>query len=80
MASAGILLGSLMCRMSYSVCPTRRDVVENGSVAGRTKGEVEESDIIMTLSEPSAVGIVFQVKAEEKYVVDRLFSSISVDL
>ena len=51
-ASAGMLLRSLMCRMAYSVCPTRRHVVENGSGAGRTKGEVEESDIIMTLSEP----------------------------
>ena len=48
---------------------------------GRTdEGEVEESDIIMTLSEPCAVGILFHVKAEEKDVVDRLFSSISVDL
>ena len=80
MASAGMLLGSLMCRMSYSVCPTRRHVVENVSGAGRTKGEVEESDIIMTLSEPCAVGILFQFKAEEKDVVDRLFSSFSVDL
>ena len=80
MASAGMLLGSLMCRMAYSVCPTRRHVVENGSGAGRTKGEVEESDIIMTLPEPCAVGILFQVKAEEKDVVDRLFSSFSVDL
>ena len=52
----------------------------NGSGTGRTKGKVEESDIIMTLSEPCAVGILFQVKAEEKDVVDRLFSSISVDL
>ena len=51
-ASAGMLLRSLGCRMAYSVCPTRRHVVENGSGAGRTKGEVEESDIIMTLSEP----------------------------
>ena len=55
-------------------------VVENGSGTGRTKGEVEESDIIMTLPEPCAVGILFLVKAEEKDVVDRLFSSISVDL
>ena len=48
---------------------------------GRTdEGEVEESDIIMTLSEPCAVGILFQVKNEEKDVVNRLFSSISVDL
>ena len=44
------------------------------------EGKVEESDIIMTLSEPCAVGNLFQVKAEEKDVVDRLFSSISVDL
>ena len=44
------------------------------------EGEVEESDIIMTLSEPCAVGILFHAKAEEKDVVDRLFSSISVDL
>ena len=44
------------------------------------EGEVEESDIIMTLSEHCAVGNLFQVKAEEKYVVDRLFSSIGVDL
>ena len=44
------------------------------------EGEVEESDIIMTLSEPCAVGNLFQVKAEEKDVVDRLFSSIGVDL
>ena len=80
MASAGMLLGSVMCRMAYSVCPTRGNVVENGSGAGRTKGEVEECDIIMTLSEPCAVGILFQVKAEEKDVVDRLFSSYSVDL
>ena len=42
--------------------------------------EVEESDTIMTLSEPCAVGILFHVKAEEKDVVDRLFSSINVDL
>ena len=41
--------------------------------------EVEESDSIMTLSDPCAVGNLFQAKAEEKYVVDRLFSSISVD-
>ena len=48
---------------------------------GRTgEGEVEESDIIMTLSEPCAVGKLFQAKAEEKDVVDLLFSSISVDL
>ena len=80
MAIAGMLLGSLMCRMAYSVCPTRGHVVENGSGAGRTKGEVEESDIIMTLSEPCADGILFQVKAEEKDVVDRLFSSFSVDM
>ena len=80
MASAGMLLGSVMCRMAYSGCPTRDHVVENGSGAGRTKGEVEESDVIMTLSEPCAVGILFQVKAEEKDVVDRLFSSFSVDL
>ena len=80
MASAGMLLVSLMCRMAYSVCPTRRHVVENGSGTGRTKGEVEESDIIMTLPEPCAVEILFHAKAEEKYVVDRLFSSISVDL
>ena len=37
MPSAGMLLMSLMCRMAYSVCPTRRHVVENGSVAGRMK-------------------------------------------
>ena len=44
---------------------------------GRTdEGEVEESDIIMTLSEPCAVGNFFQVKAEEKYVVDRLFRPV----
>ena len=30
------------------------------------EGEVEESDIIMTLSEPCAVGNLFQVKAEGK--------------
>ena len=42
------------------------------------EGEVEESDISMTLSEHCAVGNLFQVKAEEKDVVDRLFSSISV--
>ena len=42
--------------------------------------EVVESDIIMTRSEPCAVGNLFQVKAEEYDVVDRLFSSISVDL
>ena len=48
---------------------------------GRTdEGEVEENDIIMTLSDPCDVGNLFQVKAEEKDVVDRLFSSISVDL
>ena len=48
---------------------------------GRTdEGEVVESDIIMTLPEPCAVGNLFQVKAEENDVVDRLFSSISVDL
>ena len=29
------------------------------------EGEVEENDIIMTLSEPCAVGNLFQVKAEE---------------
>ena len=52
----------------------------NGSGAGRTKMKVEESDIIMTLSEPCAVGILFQIKAEEKDVVDWLFSSFSVDL
>ena len=35
---------------------------------GRTaKEEVEESDIIITLSEPCAVGILFQVKAEEMW-------------
>ena len=34
----------------------------------------------MTLSEPCAVGNLFQVKAEETDVVDRLFSSIGVDL
>ena len=50
MASAGMLLVSLMRRMAYSVCLTRRHVVENGSGTERTKGEVEESDIIMTLS------------------------------
>ena len=44
------------------------------------EGEVEESDITMTLSEPCAVGNLFQFKAEKKDVVDRLFSSISVDL
>ena len=44
------------------------------------EGEVEESDIIMTLSEHCAVGNLFQVKAYEKDVVDRLFSSIGVDL
>ena len=44
------------------------------------EGKVEESDIIMTLSEPCAVGNLFQVKAEEKDVVDRLFSGIGVDL
>ena len=44
------------------------------------EGEVEESDIIMTLSEPCAVGNLFHVKAEEKDVEDRLFSSISIDL
>ena len=44
------------------------------------EGEVEKRDIIMTLSEPCAVGNLFQVKAEEKDVVDPLFSSISVDL
>ena len=44
------------------------------------EGEAEESDIIMTLSEPGAVGNLFQVKADEKDVVDRLFSSISVGL
>ena len=43
------------------------------------EGEVEESDIIMTLSENCAVGNLFQVKAEEKDAVDRLFSSIGVD-
>ena len=42
------------------------------------EGEVEESDIIMTLSEPCAVGNLFQVKVEEKDVVDRLFSSFSI--
>ena len=48
---------------------------------GRTdEGGVVESDIIMTLSEPCAVGNLFQVKADEKYVVDRLFNSTSVDL
>ena len=48
---------------------------------GRTdEGEVEESDIIMTLSEPCAIGNLFQDKTEEKDVVDRLFSSIGVDL
>ena len=80
MASAGMLLGSVICRMAYSVCPTRGHVVENGSGTGRTKGEVDESDIIMTLLEPCAFGILFQVNAEEKYVVDRLFSSFSEDL
>ena len=51
------------------------------SKRGRTdEGGVEDSDIIITLSEPCAVGILFQVKAEEKDVVDRLFSSFSVDL
>ena len=80
MASAGMLLVSLMCRMAYSVCPTRRYVVENGSGTWRTKGEVEESDIIVTLPEPCAVGIIFHAKAEEKYVVDRLFRSIIVYL
>ena len=54
--------------------------MDNGSGAGRTKGAVEESDIIMTLPEPCADGILFHVKAEEKDVIDRLFSSISVDL
>ena len=44
------------------------------------EGEVDESDIIMTLSEPCAVGNLFQVNAEENDVVDRLFSSIGVDL
>ena len=44
------------------------------------EGEAEESDIIMTLPEHCAFGILFQVKAEEKDVVDRLFSSFSVDL
>ena len=39
---------------------------------------MEESDIIMTLSEHCAVGNLFQVKAEEKDVVDRLFSRIGV--
>ena len=66
MASSGMLLVSLMCRMAYSACPTRRHDVEKGSGTGRTKGEVEESDIIMTLPEPCAVGILFHVKAEEK--------------
>ena len=28
MASAGMLLVSLMCRMAYSVCPARRHVME----------------------------------------------------
>ena len=80
MASGDMLLRSLMCRMVYPVCPTRGHVVENGSGAGRTKGEVDESDIIMTLSEPCAVGNLFQVKADENDAVDRLFSSISVDM
>ena len=44
------------------------------------EGQVEESDVIMTLSEPCAVGNLFHVKAEEKDVVDRLFSSIGVDV
>ena len=35
---------------------------------------------LLTLSEPSAVGNLFQVKTEENYVVDRLLSSIGVDL
>ena len=71
MASAGMLLRSLMCRTQ---CRGKWKW-------GRTdEVEVEESDIIMTMSEPCAVGNFFQVKAEEKYVVDRLFSSISVDL
>ena len=39
MASDGMLLRSLMCRMACSVCPTRRHVVENGSGAGRMKGK-----------------------------------------
>ena len=39
-----------MCRMAYYVCPTRRHVVENGSGAGRTMGEVEESDMMISLS------------------------------
>ena len=54
--------------------------MENGSGTGRTKGEVEESDIIMTVPERCAVGILFHAKAEEKDVVDRFFSSISVDM
>ena len=44
------------------------------------EGEVDESDIIMTLSEPCAAGNLFKVNAEENDVVDRLFSSIGVDL
>ncbi len=44
------------------------------------EGGVEENDIIITLSEPCAVGNLFQVKSEEKDVVDQLFSSIGVDL
>ena len=46
----------------------------------KDEGEVEENDIIMTVPERCAVGILFQVKDEEKDVADRLFSSISVDL
>ena len=39
---------------------------------GRTdEEEVDESDIIMPLSEPCAVVNLFQLKAEEKDVVDR---------
>ena len=62
-----------------------RNITKLWRVAAKEKGpeyagEVEDSDIIMTLSEPCAVGNLFQVKSEEKDVVDRLFSSIGVDL